>query len=61
MTENQTLTVRDNRTGEEYELPITDGTVRAADFSQIGKTDDEPGLALCTTRRSSTPPRPAAP
>ncbi|MDX6278405.1 MAG: citrate synthase [Nocardioidaceae bacterium] len=46
MTDNQTLTVRDNRTGEEYELPITDGTVRAADFSQIGKTDDQPGLAL---------------
>jgi citrate synthase len=46
VTDNQTLTVRDNRTGEEYELPITDGTVRAADFSQIGKTEDEPGLAL---------------
>jgi citrate synthase len=46
VTDNQTLTVRDNRTGEEYELPITDGTVRAADFSQIGKTDDQPGLAL---------------
>jgi citrate synthase len=46
VTENQTLTVRDNRTGEEYELPITDGTVRAADFSQIGKTDEQPGLAL---------------
>ena len=44
MTDNQTptgqsLTVRDNRTGEEYELPIVDGTVRAADFNQIGKGD----------------------
>ncbi|MGA8986600.1 citrate synthase [Aeromicrobium sp.] len=46
MTENHTLTVRDNRTGEEYELPITDGTVRASDFNQIGKSDDDPGLAL---------------
>ncbi len=46
MTEKQTLTVRDNRTGEEYELPITDGTVRAADFNQIGKGEDEPGLAV---------------
>ena len=46
MTENHTLTVRDNRTGEEYELPITDGTVRASDFGKIGKTEDEPGLAL---------------
>ncbi len=46
MTENHTLTVRDNRTGEEYELPITDGTVRASDFGKIGKTEDEPGLAV---------------
>lgn len=46
MTENQTLTVRDNRTGEEYELPITDGTVRASDFGKIGKSEDEPGLAV---------------
>ncbi len=46
MTENHTLTVRDNRTGEEYELPITDGTVRASDFNQIGKSADDPGLAL---------------
>ncbi len=46
MTDNQTLTVRDNRTGEEYELPIIDGTVRAADFSQIGTGEDDPGLAV---------------
>ncbi|MCD9198822.1 citrate synthase [Aeromicrobium wangtongii] len=46
MTENHTLTVRDNRTGEEYELPITDGTIRAGDLGKIGKTEDEPGLAV---------------
>ncbi|MDR7087743.1 citrate synthase [Aeromicrobium panaciterrae] len=46
MTDNQTLTVRDNRTGEEYELPIVDGTVRAADFGKIGKGEDTPGLAV---------------
>ncbi|GAA3526203.1 citrate synthase [Aeromicrobium panaciterrae] len=46
MTENQTLTVRDNRTGEEYELPLVDGTVRAADFNKIGKGEDTPGLAV---------------
>jgi citrate synthase len=46
VTENHTLTVRDNRTGEEYELPITDGTIRAGDVGKIGKTDDEPGLAV---------------
>ncbi len=35
-----TLTVTDNRTGASYELPITDGTVRAMDLRQI-KTDAE--------------------
>jgi citrate synthase len=38
------LTVRDNRTGREYEIAITDGTIRAADLKQI-VVDDEPGLA----------------
>ncbi|RYJ06936.1 MAG: citrate (Si)-synthase, partial [Actinomycetales bacterium] len=46
MVTEETLTVRDNRTGEEYELEITDGTVRAADLGKIGKSDDEPGLAV---------------
>jgi citrate synthase len=41
----QTLTVRDNRTGEEYEIPITDGTIRAADLGQIRTDDESPGLA----------------
>lgn len=43
---DQTLTVRDNRTGEEYELEITDGTVRASDIGKIGRSDDGPGLAV---------------
>ena len=46
MTDNATLTVRDNRTGEEYELPITDGTVSAADVGKIGKTDDKAGITV---------------
>ena len=33
MTES--LTVRDNRTGLEYDVPIGDGTVRAADLGKI--------------------------
>jgi citrate synthase len=37
---NDSLTVVDNRTGRTYELPIQDGTVRAADLRQI-KTDPE--------------------
>jgi citrate synthase len=38
------LTVRDNRTGREYEIAISDGTIRAADLKQIA-VDGEPGLA----------------
>jgi len=41
-----TLTVRDNRTGQNYELPIVDGTVRGADLGKIKTADDQPGLAL---------------
>jgi citrate synthase len=43
---NQTLTVRDNRTGHEYDVPIVDGTVRAADIGKIRTADDRPGLAV---------------
>src|SRR3954465_9817332 len=43
---DQSLTVRDNRTGEEYELPITDGTLRAGDLGKIKVGDDQPGLAV---------------
>jgi citrate synthase len=39
-----TLSVRDNRTGREYEVAITDNTIRAADLKQIA-VDGEPGLA----------------
>ena len=36
----ETLTIIDNRTDETYELPLTDGTIRAMDLRQI-KTDAE--------------------
>ncbi|HSZ69644.1 MAG TPA: citrate synthase [Solirubrobacteraceae bacterium] len=36
----QSLSVTDNRTGRTYELPVTDGTVRAMDLRQI-KTDEQ--------------------
>jgi citrate synthase len=47
----ESLTVRDNRTGVEYDIPITDGTIRAADLGKIKAadpaTDEEgPGLAV---------------
>ena len=38
------LSIRDNRTGREYEVAITDGTIRAADLKQIA-VEGEPGLA----------------
>jgi citrate synthase len=39
-----TLTVTDNRTGQNYEIEITDGTVRALDFRQIKVAEDDFGL-----------------
>jgi citrate synthase len=41
---NETLTVTDNRTGKNYELPITDGTVRGMDLRQIKVAEDDFGL-----------------
>jgi citrate synthase len=40
-----TLTITDNRTGKQYEVPITDGTVRATDLRQIKAGADDVGLA----------------
>src|SRR5215213_421539 len=40
----KTLSVTDNRTGENYELEITDGTVRAMDLRGIKISDDDFGL-----------------
>jgi len=40
----ETLSVTDNRTGRCYEIPITDGTVRALDFRAIRVSDDDFGL-----------------
>jgi citrate synthase len=43
-TAQDTLSVTDNRTGESYELEITDGTVKAMDFRQIKVNEDDFGL-----------------
>ena len=43
-TPAETLTVTDNRTGQSYELPITDGTVRASELRQIKVDPDEFGM-----------------
>jgi citrate synthase len=39
-----TLSVTDNRTGKQYELPIQDGTIRAVDLRQIKVADEDAGL-----------------
>ena len=39
-----TLTVTDNRTGQTYELPITDGAIRATDLRKIKAGPDDFGL-----------------
>src|SRR2546422_11600784 len=43
-TAEDTLSVTDNRTGETYEVEITDGTVKAMDFRQMKVSEDDFGL-----------------
>ena len=43
-TAQDTLSVTDNRTGETYEVEITDGTVKAMDFRQMKTGEDDFGL-----------------
>lgn len=55
-----TLTITDNRTEKEYEIPIVNGNIRAMDLRQIKVKDDEFGMmsydpafsntAACTSR-----------
>jgi citrate synthase len=60
MTEQDFLTVTDSRTGQDYTIPITDGTIRATDLRQIkapgsdrGLTSYDPGLFNTAVARSS--------
>jgi len=39
-----TLTITDNRTGKSYDVPVTDGTIKAADLRQIQSGPDDFGL-----------------
>src|SRR6188508_2507200 len=39
-----TLTITDNRTGKQYELPIADGAIRATDLRQIKTAQEDQGL-----------------
>ncbi len=55
----QTLSVRDNRSGQTYELPVTDGSVRASDLAQITDADGgslsvyDPGFVNTASCRSA--------
>ena len=44
MTDNETLTITDNRTQQTYTVPIYRGTVRAMDLRQIKTGPDDFGL-----------------
>src|SRR5215831_17326185 len=44
MTDNETLTITDNRTQQTYTIPIFRGTVRAMDLRQIKTGPDDFGL-----------------
>ncbi len=44
MTTKNTLSITDNRTGKAYELPITDGTIRALDLRNIKVDEEDFGL-----------------
>ena len=41
---SETLTITDNRTGKQYEIPIVDGTIRAIDLRQIMVDPEEFGM-----------------
>ncbi|HSE50386.1 MAG TPA: citrate synthase [Terriglobales bacterium] len=41
---DQKVTLTDQRTGKSYDLPVTDGTIRAMDLRQIKTSDDDFGL-----------------
>src|SRR5712691_3697880 len=41
---SDTVTIVDNRTGKKYEVPITDGTIRAMDLRQIKAAPEDFGM-----------------
>src|SRR6478736_7352351 len=50
---DETLTIRDNRTGDEVEIPISDGTIRATDLRQLGLMSYDPAFLNTASTRSS--------
>jgi citrate synthase len=54
------LTVVDNRTGQSYELPIVDGTIRAMDLRKIRAGEDDFGLMSYDPGFANTAPTKSA-
>ena len=50
---DETLTIRDNRTGGEVEVPIVDGTIRATDLRELGLTSYDPAFLNTASCRSA--------
>ena len=48
---SDTLTVIDNRTGKQYEVPITDGTIPSMELRKIKASADDFGLPDRRARR----------
>ena len=44
MSAKNTLTITDNRTGKQYEIPVTHDTIKAMDLRQIKVNDNDFGL-----------------
>jgi citrate synthase len=44
MTNSNTLSITDNRTGKQYEVPIENNTIKAIDLRKIKVSDDDFGL-----------------
>jgi citrate synthase len=50
---DETLTIRDNRSGREVEVPIVDGTIRATDLRELGLTSYDPAFLNTASCRSA--------
>jgi citrate synthase len=48
----ETLMIRDNRTGTEVEIPISDGAIRATDLRQLGLMSYDPAFLNTASTRS---------
>ena len=49
---DETLTITDNRTGNEVEIPISDDTIRATDLRQLGLMSYDPAFVNTASTRS---------